>query len=136
MKCKVSEIYCNILYNANPIKICTLHIANSTVNIIVYYLFFCTYIVLTANMCLNNCLLQADEKAYKNLLDSLNSEITNATESCEYLESDCDWPIQPDDLLIMQLNVRGLSSKIDQIKKLLDNNPCGKAPEVILLCET
>ena len=79
-------------------------------------------------MCLNNCLQHASDKAYKNLLDSLNSEITDITESSEYLEPDSEWPTQLEDLLIMQLNVRGLSSKIDQIKKLLDNNPCGQAP--------
>ena len=36
----------------------------------------------------------------------------------------------------MQLNVRGLSSKVDQIKQIIDKNPCNKPPEVILLCET
>ena len=52
-------------------------------------------------MCLNNCLQHASDKAYKNLLDSLNSEIPDITESSEYLEPDSKWPTQPEDLLIM-----------------------------------
>ena len=69
-------------------------------------------------------------------MESLNSDITSTLEACEYLEPDSDWPIEAKDLLIMQLNVQGLSSKVDQIKHIIDKNPCNKPPEVILLCET
>ena len=87
-------------------------------------------------MCLNNHKHVMDDPSYKSLIESLNAEITNMLETCEYLESDSHWSIETSDLLIMQLNVRGLSSKTDQIKRLIDNNPCNKSPEVILLCET
>ena len=87
-------------------------------------------------MCLNNNLHSEETSSSKNLIESLNAEISNKSESCEYLEIDSNWPIEMNDLLVMQLNVRGLCSKTDQIKRLVDNNPCNKPPEVILLCET
>ena len=71
----------------------------------------------------------------KSLMESLNSDITSTLEACEYLEPDSEWPIKAKDLFIMQLNVRGLSSKVDQIKHIIDKNPCNKLPEVILPCE-
>ena len=87
-------------------------------------------------MCLNNCKLIEDDSSYKSLVESLNAEITNTSESCEYLETDSKWSIETSDLLVMQLSVRGLSSKTDQIKRIIDNNPCNKPPEVILLFKT
>ena len=87
-------------------------------------------------MCLNNHKHLIGDSSYKRLIELLNAEISNVSESCEYLETDSNWTVKTSDLLIMQLNVRGLSSKIDQIKRLIDNNPCNKPPEVTLLCET
>ena len=67
-------------------------------------------------MCLNNHNHPVDNSFYKSLIETLNAEISNTSESCEYLETDSNWSIATSDLLIMQLNVRGLSSKTDQIK--------------------
>ena len=106
-----------------------------SVNIIVYII-VCIDVVLVGVMCLNNHKLLEDDSSYKSLVKSLNAEISNASESCEYLETDSKWSIETSNLLVMQLNVRGLSIKTDQIKRIIDNNPCNKPPEVILLCET
>ena len=87
-------------------------------------------------MCLKNHKDLKFDSSYKSLMESLNSEITSTSEACEYLESDSNCPIESNDLLVMQLNIRGLNSKTDQIKRIIDNNPCNKPPDVILLCET
>ena len=73
---------------------------------------------------------------YNNLIESINSDITTSIKACEYLELNNSWPIESNNLLLMQLNVRGLSSKVDHITRIIDSNPCNKPPEVILLCET
>ena len=91
------------------IKICILHITITTVNIIVY-LIVCIYFVPIEVMCLNNRKLIEDDSSYKSLVESLNAEITNTSESCEYLETDSKWSIETSDLLVMQLSVRGLRS--------------------------
>ena len=67
-------------------------------------------------MCLNNQQDLKFDSSYKSLMESLNSDIMSTSEACEYLEPDSNWPIKLKDLLVMQLNVRGLSSKVDQIK--------------------
>ena len=87
-------------------------------------------------MCLTNVQNANMDNSYINLMETLRSDITNIVEDCEYLESDDMWQLEQENLLIVQLNVRGLSSKVDQIKRLIDTNPCNRPPEVILLCET
>ena len=87
-------------------------------------------------MCLTNVQNADTDNSFIKLMEMLKSDITNTVEDCEYLESDDMWQFEEGSLLIVQLNVRGLSSKVDQIKRLIDKNPCNKPPEVILLCET
>ena len=106
-----------------------------TVNIFVYIFYYFLF-ALSVDMCLKNQQNIRFDSSYKSLMESLNSDITSTLETCEYLEPDNNWPIEIRDLLIMQLNVQGLSSKVDQIKRIIDKNPCNKPPEVILLCET
>ena len=99
-----------------------MHITTNLVNIIVY-LSVCIYFEDIVNMCLNNNLHSEERSSSRNLIKSLNMEISNKSESYEYLEVDSNWPIET--------NVRGLCSKTDQIKRLVDTNPCNKPPEVI-----
>ena len=87
-------------------------------------------------MCLTKAQNVKLDPSYITLMKTLRSDITNNVEACEYLEPDDSWQTESENFLIMQLNVRGLSSKVDQIKRLIDTNPCNKPPEVILLCET
>ena len=87
-------------------------------------------------MCLTKVQNAKLDPSYITLMKTLRSDITNNVETCEYLEPDGSWNIESEKLLIMQLNVQGLSSKVDQIKQLIDTNLCNKPPEVILLCET
>ena len=105
------------------------------VNTVVYSFYSCV-IVLTSIMCLTNVQNAKMDPSYINLMKTLRADITHTVEACEYLEPDDSWQLESENLLIMQLNVRGLSSKVDQIKRLIDMNPCNKPPEVILLCET
>ena len=87
-------------------------------------------------MCLTKAQNVKLDPSYITLMKTLRTDITNNVEACEYLEPDDSWQTGSENLLIMQLNVRGLSSKVDQIKRFIDTNPCNKPPEVILLCET
>ena len=57
-------------------------------------------------------------------------------DSCDYVDSDESIPISSGYLVVMQLNIRGLYSKLDKLKTLLDEYTSGKKADVILLCET
>ena len=82
-------------------------------------------------MCLNNCRASIDCK-----INDLKLQTTDITDSCEYIDYDDNWPSQHTDLLVLQLNIRGAQSKLNELKYLIDNNPCKRVPDVILLCET
>ena len=55
---------------------------------------------------------------------------------CDYVDVGENISISSSDLGIMQLNIRGLYSKIDKLKSLLNECTLGKQIDVILLCET
>ena len=57
-------------------------------------------------------------------------------DSCDYVDVGESISISSGDLAIMQLNIRGLYSKIDKLKALLNECTLGKKIDVILLCET
>ena len=82
-------------------------------------------------MCLNNCRASIDSK-----ITNLKLETVEINDSCEYVDYDDNWPSQHTDLLVFQLNIRGALSKLNELKYLIDNNPCKRVPDVILLCET
>ena len=44
--------------------------------------------------------------------------------------------LEHDDLIVLQLNIRGLFSKTEELNRLLYNSFKDKTPDVILLCET
>ena len=55
---------------------------------------------------------------------------------CDYLDIDNKISVCNSDLVIVQLNIRGLYSKQQKLKELLMDNFKGKNPDIILLCET
>ena len=81
-------------------------------------------------------------KTLKGRVDALNREI----EHQEYLEADfdcCDY-VEPNklietqngDLTVVQLNVRGITSKQSRLKELIDSSFHTVAPDILLLYET
>ena len=88
-------------------------------------------VIVIVNMCLNNCLASVDHK-----ITDLKLQSSDLIDSCEYIDYEDNWPCQNTDLLVLQLNIRGAQSKLNELKYLIDNNPCKSTPDVILLCET
>ena len=43
--------------------------------------------------------------------------------------------LEHDNLVVLQLNIRGLFGKTEELKRLLNNSFKDKMPDVILLCE-
>ena len=44
--------------------------------------------------------------------------------------------VNTDDFVVLQLNIRGITSKKSQLIDLLDNTAVGKTPDVVILCGT
>ena len=55
-------------------------------------------------------------------------------DTCDYLHS--VKYVHPDDLIVMQLNIRGLYSKISLLTNLLSSCANGRPPDLVLLSET
>ena len=58
------------------------------------------------------------------------------SDNCDYLSVDSQIKLEHDDLVVLQLNIRGLFGKIEELKRLLGDSFKDKTPDVILLCET
>ena len=72
------------------------------------------------------------------LLDQLfvHNSCCTFSDNCDYLTVDNQIKLEQDDLVVLQLNIRGLFSKTEELKRLLYNSFKDKTPDVILLCET
>ena len=73
--------------------------------------------------------------------DNLNRpiEITkyqHELDNCDYFELTNPIKASHRDLLVMQLNIRGLLGKMSNLKDLVNKASCGKKIDIILLCET
>ena len=64
--------------------------------------------------------------------NTYNSEL----DACDYVETEKIIRTDSSDLVILQLNVRGLYGKLNSLKTLLDKSTKRKKPDVLLLCET
>ena len=66
----------------------------------------------------------------------IHSNYCTFTDNCDYMSVDNQLMIEDTDLAILQLNIRGLGSKIEKLKKLLDESFKNKRPDILILCET
>ena len=57
-------------------------------------------------------------------------------DSCDYVEMNNLITTEKGDLTIIQLNVRGITSKQMKVKELIDTSIKSNTPDIILLCET
>ena len=55
-------------------------------------------------------------------------------DSCDYVNGQLN--ASTDDLCIVQLNVRGISSKQTSLRNMIDNCIANKTPDIIVVCET
>ena len=74
-------------------------------------------------------------------VDKLNRDVvyetyTEELDKCDYVDYGDSIKVSSNDLIIMQLNIRGLYSKLSRLKELLNNVTTGKKPDILLLCET
>ena len=71
-------------------------------------------------------------------LSTLYNRYENASleefDTCDYVHKITD--VVPSDLVVIQLNIRGIGSKRSQLLDLIDNSVHRKQPDVLLLSET
>ena len=77
----------------------------------------------------------------KQTVDNLNRDVvyetyTEELDKCDYVDYGDSIKVNGNDLVVMQLNIRGLYSKLARLKDLLNVAIVGKKPDILLLCET
>ena len=87
-------------------------------------------LVFTSIMCLH---LTIDRKL-STLYDKYHNTSLEEFDNCDYVHSVSD--VNQSDLVVMQLNVRGVSSKRSQLIDLLENSVWDKHVDIVLLSET
>ena len=83
------------------------------------------------------CLTPRNRFEYVDKLQRTKSYTTYNAEidACDYLETNGKINVCNSDLFILQLNIRGMYSKISKLKSLIEDHSEGKYPDVILPCE-
>ena len=57
-------------------------------------------------------------------------------DNCDYVDCNNSISINPGDLSFLELNVRGLYSKMPDLTNMIDNISSSHPPDVLLMCET
>ena len=96
-----------------------------TLYLLFVLLFYCVNMYLHPINCYNILDRPIEIAKYQHELDN-----------CDYFEQTNPIDANHDDLLVMQLNIRGLFGKMASLKDLVNNASCGKKVDIILLCET
>ena len=68
--------------------------------------------------------------------NDMNVRYSTNEDKCDYVQPEEIIKVNESDLVVLQLNIRGLSSKLAEFKHLLENLADSKKPDVILLSET
>ena len=68
--------------------------------------------------------------------NNVNCRYLSNEDKCDYVQPEETIKVNESDLVVLQLNIRGLSSKLSEFKQLLENLADKKKPDVILLSET
>ena len=135
MKCNYVSYFCS------PCNLCNLHLAHFSrvlycilTCIIFQFAYHCTYCT---------CLIdETIEKMTNKQIDKDNLDLdeilgwNSLLRSSDYLTDHNSVPCNLDDLTVVQLNIRGIQSKICEFKLLLNQILKTDQPDIILLCET
>ena len=79
------------------------------------------------------CLHPRNDTLDKSVVNTFNCTLID---NCDYLPVDDCILLNSNDIVVLQLNIRGLQGKIDRLKWLINENFKGKEPDILLLCET
>ena len=95
--------------------------------------FFCTT---STKMCCHR-----PNKVLTKGIDNLNRNVEinwqfDQYDGCDYVNLENGIDVTDKDLSVIQLNIRGLSSKVNDLKHLIDHVQLNGQPDILLLCET
>ena len=135
---------CTILQSKNNTKIICISLLPRCLNnladpfnkdCMLYSFVFCSFNLLCfVIMCLTprNRYEYVDKLQRNKSYPTYNAEL----DACDYLDLNEKIDVSNNDLFILQLNIRGMYSKLNRLKSLIEDHTEGKYSDIILLCET
>ena len=97
-------------------------------------LFSLVYMLILLLLAPNMCLHPTIDRKLSNLYDKYHNTSLEEFDNCDYVHSVSD--ANQSDLVVMQLNIRGVSSKRAQLVDLLENSVQNKHVDIVLISET
>ena len=80
------------------------------------------------------CLHPIIDDKLSTLYNKYENTVLDEFDNCDYVHKVVD--VGPTDLVVMQLNIRGIGSKQGQLSDLIDSSVQNKHPDTVLLSET
>ena len=80
------------------------------------------------------CLHPVIDDKLSTLYNKYENTALEEFDNCDYVHKVVD--VGPTDLVVMQLNIRGIGSKQGQLSDLIDSSVQNKCPDIVLLSET
>ena len=80
------------------------------------------------------CLHPIVDRKLSTLYDKYENASLDEFDNCDYVHTVTD--VNQTDLVVMQLNIRGIGLKKSQLTDLIDNSVQNKQPDVLLISET
>ena len=104
------------------IKFCNLHI--------VYFVYILLFVCVNLTMCLHPIV----DRTLSNGYDKYSNVSLDDFDNCDYVTHVSD--VSKNDLIVIQLNIRGIGSKRSQLMNLINTAVHNREPDLILLSET
>ena len=96
-----------------------------------YYLsYYCIINLSITTMCMHQ------SKQAREFSSKVDFSLSGDDDSCEYIDVAKRINSQEKDLRIVQMNIRGITSKVSDLIHLIDNSFHNETPDAILLCKT
>ena len=80
------------------------------------------------------CLHPTIDRKLSNMYEKYQNDSLDEFDNCDYVHTLSD--VMSTDLVVMQLNIRGIGSKRSQLIDLIDNSVHNKQVDVVLISET
>ena len=91
-------------------------------------------IVLTNTMCPPDTVKCGYDALGRNI--GLQEYLDKELDTCDYRDLENPITVSKHDFVILQHNIRGVTSKKEKLKSLIDSCLIDKTPDMLLLCET
>ena len=125
-----APLWVHILYIYKPLSSCHLSSFPISDSHIVYFVYMLLFVCVNLNMFLHPII----DRTLSNDYDKYSNVSLDEFDNCDYVTRVSE--VSKNDLIVIQLNIRGIGSKHSQLMNLINTTVHDREPDLILLSET